>query len=100
MSNRAGNLALGVPKLQNGRGPGAWTCHAACRGQDPNLWFRDEHDSTSYREARAVCANCPVTADCLAWALETRTEHGVFGGLSPRERKNILIRDRLARRAG
>lgn len=89
MSNVAGNRSLGVPKLQHGRGPGRWVQQAACHGHDLNLWFRDEHDSTSYAEARAVCARCPVTSECLAWALETRTEHGVFGGLSPRERKHL-----------
>lgn len=91
MSNQPGNLALGIPKLPTGRGPGTWTQHAACLGHDPNLWFRDEHDHTTYSEARQICLPCPVRTDCLAWAVETRTEHGIFGGLTPRQRKHLQL---------
>lgn len=66
-----------------------WTDQAACVGTNPDMWFRDEHESTSYREARAICAACPVRTECLNWALETKTEHGLFGGLTARQRKGV-----------
>lgn len=74
---------------------------AACRPMDPELWFPagEGHGATAaqLREqtvtARAVCAGCPVRAQCLAWALDTRQQFGVWGGLTTPERR-ALIRDR------
>ncbi len=37
------------------------------------------------RRAKAVCAGCPVQAECLAFAVETRQVHGVWGGLGEEE---------------
>lgn len=37
--------------------------------------------------ARAVCRPCPILRDCLAYALETSQLFGVWGGLTPSERK-------------
>ncbi|HEV2256553.1 MAG TPA: WhiB family transcriptional regulator [Streptosporangiaceae bacterium] len=37
-------------------------------------------------EAKAICAGCQVRRDCLAFALRTHQVHGVWGGLSERER--------------
>ena len=65
----------------------AWSDRAACAGLDTEDWFVE--DKGSYREARQVCAICEVRVDCLNWAIETRTEHGLFGGKSPLERKRI-----------
>jgi WhiB family redox-sensing transcriptional regulator len=44
--------------------------------------------------ARAICKGCPVTSQCLEYALEERIEHGVWGGCSERERRRILKRRR------
>lgn len=44
--------------------------------------------------ARQICAECPVKADCLEYVLESRIDHGVWGG-SERERRRILRRRRL-----
>lgn len=34
---------------------------------------------------------CPVRKECLLWAIDSDEEHGIFGGLSHRER-NALVR--------
>jgi WhiB family redox-sensing transcriptional regulator len=47
----------------------------------------------SVREAKAVCARCPVRDDCLEFALRLKVAHGVWGGMSERERRS-LRRDR------
>lgn len=68
-----------------------WRLDAACLGQDLSLFFSDGDSSraqTNAREAKALCAGCPVAAQCLADAHETRDEHGVRGGLTGRERKD------------
>jgi RNA polymerase sigma factor (sigma-70 family) len=36
------------------------------------------------------CRNCPVRLDCLAHALDGRVGHGVWGGLTERQRRVLL----------
>jgi WhiB family redox-sensing transcriptional regulator len=43
----------------------------------------------SLEPARAICAGCLVRDSCLAHALEHDERHGVWGGLSPRERGQL-----------
>lgn len=87
--NVAGNAAKGVPITRIGPLPErTWARRAACLGHNPDLWFADDK-SGSYREARQICAACPVRLPCLAWAVETRTDHGLWGGLAPLERKRL-----------
>ncbi len=42
--------------------------------------------------AKQVCMTCPVIAECLADALDNRTEFGVWGGKTERERRALLKR--------
>jgi WhiB family redox-sensing transcriptional regulator len=50
--------------------------------------------------AKAVCAACPVREQCLEWAIATRQEDGVWGGLTDNERRRLRRRRRdAARRA-
>ncbi|WP_205739713.1 WhiB family transcriptional regulator [Georgenia sp. SYP-B2076] len=44
------------------------------------------------RSARQVCFACPVRTECLADALTSATEFGVWGGLTERERRALLRR--------
>jgi WhiB family redox-sensing transcriptional regulator len=41
------------------------------------------------RDAKALCAVCPVSADCLTYALPEARLMGVWGGTSERERRRI-----------
>ena len=40
--------------------------------------------------AKAVCLACPVRTECLADALDNRIEFGVWGGMTERERRQLL----------
>lgn len=91
MSNMPNNLAAGHPKWARISPRGTWTRWAACRGMNPELWFKEERGG-SYTEARQICAHCPVRQACLDWAIETKTVHGLFGGLAPLERKRLRHR--------
>jgi WhiB family redox-sensing transcriptional regulator len=51
-------------------------------------------------QAKAVCRRCPVIQQCLAWALESGQDAGVWGGLSEDERRALKRRNARARRAG
>ncbi|MGL4745898.1 MAG: WhiB family transcriptional regulator, partial [Dermatophilaceae bacterium] len=42
--------------------------------------------------AKLICRGCPVVAECLADALDNRTEFGVWGGMTERERRALLRR--------
>lgn len=69
-----------------------WMADAACRGMDVTNWYpsRGDSHSGSTAEARAICARCPVRAECLNHALSTPREHfGIWGGLSERQRRFI-----------
>ena len=43
-------------------------------------------------EAKKVCAGCPVTADCLKWALRAGEPAGIWGGTTPDERRYLRLR--------
>ncbi len=63
---------------------------AACRGEDPELFFPVTETGPGARQvvrAKAVCARCPVSPACLAYALKNGLAHGVFGGLTGSERR-------------
>lgn len=70
----------------------AWLDQAVCAQTDPDAFFPEKGGSA--RPAKAVCAVCPVRAECLEYALEHDERHGVWGGLSERDRRHL---QRLAR---
>jgi WhiB family redox-sensing transcriptional regulator len=67
-----------------------WQESAVCRSVDPELFF-PEHAGPSH-EAKRVCAECPVRAECLADALAHRDRYGIWGGLTDRERRRLIPR--------
>ncbi len=72
-----------------------WRALAACRKEDPSLFFPNGTTGTWLQvidEAKAVCRRCPVVGNCLQWALDTGEEHGVYGGLTETERRELSRR--------
>jgi WhiB family redox-sensing transcriptional regulator len=81
--------------LHRGRRPvrvimSTWRERAACRGADPNIFF-PARGVQGIEDARAYCARCSVTTECLAVAMSDATAGrvGVWGGTSERERRLI-----------
>ena len=65
----------------------AWMQRGACVGAtDPDLWYPERGQSP--KRAKRICASCQVREDCLAWALE-HEGFGIWGGLSPNERRRL-----------
>jgi WhiB family redox-sensing transcriptional regulator len=73
----------------------AWAARAACQGQDPALWFPEDHKGPSpatVAEALTICSACPVRAQCLDDALATEggrrpaSRYGIRGGLTGGQR--------------
>lgn len=69
--------------------PPKWMDHAACNGYDPELWFPSWPKPNEYGQARRICARCPVRKECLELALKTDNRYGMFGGLTPGQRKKL-----------
>ncbi|MFE6432007.1 WhiB family transcriptional regulator [Streptomyces rochei] len=68
---------------------GDWRDDGECRAHDPNLWFPvgdNQHSRAQADEAKAICGRCAVRSLCLSWALETKQDHGVLGGMTEKER--------------
>lgn len=72
-----------------------WVRDAVCVETDPAVFFPGVGEDAS--AARTVCAACPVTAQCLAWALAMVEPHGVWGGLSWEERRPLIAGRRMPR---
>lgn len=64
----------------------AWQERAACRGADPEIFFPSPSDGARCRAAKRLCRECPVRVACLAFALRGPETHGIWGGLTIRER--------------
>src|SRR5262249_48418650 len=80
----------------------AWQDAAACRGKDIVLFFgpdgeRQPERENRERKAKAVCASCPVQAECLNYAVSRPEKYGTWGGLNEGERASE--RRRRMRRA-
>jgi len=75
--------------------PDDWQDRAACRGHSAATFFapahfeRKEARAARERQAKAVCAGCPVRKECLSYALRIHEPHGIWGGLSEVERRAI-----------
>ena len=62
-----------------------WRELAACRSTDLGVFFPERGESAG--PARQVCSACPVRQPCLDYAITNRITHGVWGGLTERERR-------------
>ena len=67
-----------------------WRELAACRGTDLEVFFPGRGESAG--PARQVCAACPVRQPCLDYAITNRIVHGIWGGLTERERRALQSR--------
>ena len=67
-----------------------WRSRAACRGADLTVFFPGRGESAE--PARRICASCPVRQECLAFALSHGEVHGIWGGLTVRDRRALRTR--------
>jgi hypothetical protein len=68
-----------------------WADRAACRDSHVSVFFPpDAREPDAWHMARSVCAICPVQRECLDLVIDlpsTDDKWGMFGGLTPYERK-------------
>jgi WhiB family redox-sensing transcriptional regulator len=61
-----------------------WFAQAACRGNTTDFSLDKGQPATA---AKAICARCPVVDECLDYAIVKRETRGIWGGLTPIERR-------------
>lgn len=86
-----------VGRIDASRREVSWQDAGLCAQADPALFYPEQGESAA--AARRVCRACPVREQCLAYALETGQEWGVWGGTTERERQRVRAarrRDELA----
>lgn len=80
------------PQAPKTRTDNEWWHKARCKGMDTNKFYQPDQDDGSStrlrreRAAKAICAVCPVSKECLDWAIENGERAGIWGGLTPVER--------------
>lgn len=58
---------------------------AACRTMPVSLWYSNR--SFEMQEASTICKRCPIRQVCLDYAIEASEEYGIWGGLTPSQRR-------------
>lgn len=77
--------------------PDQWRSQAACLGQ----WeaMHPDNSEAEIAAAKAICAGCPVAADCFWDAVRTGdNQYGIRAGLRPNERRDLLKKVRRQQR--
>ncbi|MET8609717.1 WhiB family transcriptional regulator [Streptomyces misionensis] len=77
--------------------PDWWGDVALCRqggGYEPDQWFPEDWRRGTGKldafRAKRVCARCPAITPCLDAALARREPAGIWGGLDPDERTELV----------
>jgi hypothetical protein len=60
----------------------------------PDAFFYDDETQSrgkrwNYQIAKELCSLCPIRVQCLDYALAADEDYGVWGGLSPVERRQL-----------
>ncbi len=73
-----------------------WQQAAACRGPSQVIFFPpsrlERRTDKRQREARAkeICMSCSVRPECLDYATGIHEQHGIWGGLTENERREVF----------
>ena len=66
-----------------------WRPEANCSSVDTSGLY-DTEESVMKKHAAKLCVTCPVQNQCLYTAIIIGERHGVWGGLTPRQRKSLV----------
>lgn len=72
-----------------------WIKDAICSQTDLNAWIAEHPHPSQVAALKQICSNCPVTSECLDYAITNHLHHGIWGGTTPRERADIAKRRRV-----
>lgn len=91
-ASRVDDVAVGDSSTEasNGFTDTGWMSKARCKDTEfNNISFFPKRGEPA-KEAKQVCARCPVRMECLTYALENREEAGVWGGASAKMREPLV----------
>jgi uncharacterized protein YerC len=63
-----------------------WPASAACGGKNSRRFA-----TAKPTEAKEICGGCPVRAECLHDALDSKATNGIWGGLTYQERRALPV---------
>jgi len=70
----------------------------ACATVGGDFWFPERdtgtNNTTEMLTAKAICRTCPHRTECAEWGVNKEV-HGIWGGLTPRERASIRRQRRI-----
>ena len=75
--------------------PTKWKALGLCFQTYDERFFPDRGPAS--QEIKRLCGVCPVEAECLEYALETKPRHGIWGGKNSRERERMLKERKLGK---
>ena len=69
-----------------------WLSEARCKGQPTEIFFAADNERgaklrRNERRAKQICWSCPVLEPCRTYALNEREPYGIWGALTPSERR-------------
>jgi Transcription factor WhiB len=61
----------------------------------PDVYYSEEHSDPHTRAmeidvAKTICARCPVLVDCRDYGILAQENYGIWGGLTPLERRPLV----------
>ena len=65
-----------------------WQLQANCDETNTELFFSEL--KSKVEKAKALCGSCAVASECLQFAIDTKIEFGIFGGVTADERKALV----------
>ena len=83
------------------RSPGMdWLSEARCKGQPTAIFFADDNERgmklrRNERRAKQICWSCPVLEACRHYALSADEHYGIWGALTPSERRQVRAADSM-----
>jgi WhiB family transcriptional regulator, redox-sensing transcriptional regulator len=69
-----------------------WLSEARCKGQPVEIFFAADNERglnlrRNERRAKQICWSCPVLKACRNYALNEHEPYGIWGALTPSERR-------------
>lgn len=69
-----------------------WRQLASCTDDPDGVFFAADDNIGAIAKAKSICGSCPVSYECLVYAIDTNQPDGIWGGATLRERRRIKRR--------
>lgn len=70
-----------------------WRQFANCAGLDVSDFVPDNRGGQVPEQVLRVCGSCEVVQDCLDFAIKNGIREGIYGGVSPTQRRKLRLGD-------